>query len=451
MVLDAVSISERVEARRRVVLDHALSRRLGRTDNPGGAYLTPDATVALLCSGVTAFFASLWYRDTVVTSAAILADGVRRISLHIASSSTGKKPALFQEASALTNAAEELGFSVVGVYAYLPRRDYERLGEVDPDLLFHRVDIHKNARRTEPRAPRRSAARDGLTWYVNRGERGCLDRDAIETLVARNKLPTDIDTDRISKVPTEVLVGRKQRVQAAAVRENAIVLDEAEVVRCLNLAAGDKRSYLDFETTASPVPEWEGAKPWQHVPMMFSLLEVEGSPSSPRLTNETVFVPDGASDPREQLAGTLVDRLRSDDGPVIVFDDGLERRVLFSLAARLPRLAPAIEEIAGRLVDLSMPFRGFFVYHPDQCGKTSLKVLLRIYGTDEYESLLVSDGRLAHDLLAAVSGNLLTKDEHAEALERLSTYVLQDTHSLVTLHKATARLLAQQDAWVPPP
>ena len=478
MNLDVAAISQRVEARRRVLLDSTVVRRLGGTTGSEGAYLSPDATTSLLRAGVAAFHASLRYGEGVVTAAAIVPERDGTVSIHIASSSPGKKPVLFREASALIEAAEEAAFSVVGVYAYLPRREYVRLGEVDPAMLFHRADIQKGARRATPQAPRRysdtaaaagtatgrlgaatgesadtaeSAAGAAPDAHSGKNHRGCLDRESLETLVGRHKLPAELEVGRISELLPEVLTRRKQRVQAAAVRVGKIVLDEAEVVRSLEMMAGATRYYLDFETTASPVPEWDGLKPWEHMPMMFSLLEVEGPPEAPEIRRETVFTPGRASDPRETLADRLAEGLVSKHGPIIVFDDGLERKVLSSLAGRFEHFAPAAEQIAQRIVDISTPFRGFFVYHPDQCGKASLKVLLRIYGDDEYKSLAVADGRLAHDLLAAAAGGMLKAEEEGEVLRRLSTYVAQDTNSLVTLHGALARLLDDKDAWIPPP
>jgi len=152
--------------------------------------------------------------------------------------------------------------------------------------------------------------------------------------------------------------------------------------------------FLDFETIMRAVPSWNGLGPYEQVPVQFSYHE--------RLADGTVthtewLAPD-PEDPRERLARALLEATRDADG--IVVYTSYEKRCINALKEAVPELAPALDGLLSRLLDLEKVV-GRNVAHPDFRGKTSIKYVLTPLVPDlSYEGMEVADGMTASVRLA---------------------------------------------------
>jgi hypothetical protein len=190
--------------------------------------------------------------------------------------------------------------------------------------------------------------------------------------------------------------------------------------------------YLDFETIAPAIPLFPGTRPFQAVPVQWSLhrLGRDGS-----LKHDEYLAPAGA-DPRPALAQSLIDALREDDAPILVWSS-YEDRILGSLAGQLPQLAIALADVRGRLLDLH-PLVREHVYHPDFAGSFSLKsvapALAPGFGYGDLE--IVADGTAAAAALLRLQRGEVEEAEAAALRRALLAYCRRDTEALVRVHEA---------------
>ena len=158
------------------------------------------------------------------------------------------------------------------------------------------------------------------------------------------------------------------------------------------------RFYLDFETVQFTVPVWPGTRPFEQLPFQWSC-HVEPSFG---VVQHAEFLDTTGEAPMRVAAESLLVTL-GDRGPVFVYTD-FEKWRLVELAARLPDLAPAIDGVTGRLVDLFRLARQHYT-HPALNGSYSLKTVLPTV-----------DGELAHADLDEVQDGLSAQAAYHEAV-----------------------------------
>ena len=186
------------------------------------------------------------------------------------------------------------------------------------------------------------------------------------------------------------------------------------------------RYYLDFETVQFAVPVWAGTRPFQQVVFQWSC-HAEAVPGE-LVHHEFLDTSGGA--PMRAAAEALLDAV-GDDGPIFVYHD-FEKWRLVEMAAAFPDLAPRLEAVTGRLVDLLRLTRDHYT-HPALNGSYSLKVVLPTVDAELDHALLgdVQDGLSAQAAFheAAAPG---TGDERREELRAaLLEYCALDTLALV--------------------
>ncbi len=130
------------------------------------------------------------------------------------------------------------------------------------------------------------------------------------------------------------------------------------------------RYYLDFETIGLAVPSWIGVRPYMPVPFQWSC---HTHHADGRLEHAE-FLDVSGDDPRRPCAESLLEHLK-EDGIVLAYNAGFEKRVLRSLADHLPDLRERLLAVRARTVDL-LPLVRRAYYHPLQKGSWSIKRVL---------------------------------------------------------------------------
>ena len=156
---------------------------------------------------------------------------------------------------------------------------------------------------------------------------------------------------------------------------------------------------MDFETVQFGVPIWQDTRPYEQLLFQWSC-HVE--PADGALRQDEFIDLSGEIPIRgavEALLGTL-----GATGPVFVYTD-FEKWRLLELAAHFPDLAPAIENVMGRLIDLFRLTRDHYA-HPALNGSYSLKRVLPTI-----------PGDLDHAALAEVRDGLSAQAAYHEAIE----------------------------------
>ncbi|MHB1751676.1 MAG: DUF2779 domain-containing protein [Acidiferrobacter sp.] len=194
-------------------------------------------------------------------------------------------------------------------------------------------------------------------------------------------------------------------------------------------ALGYPRYYLDFETIQFAVPIWAGTRPYEQLPFQWSC-HIEKKDKT--LTHQEFLDLSGEA-PMRAFAESLLTTLKT-SGPILVYNQAFEGRIIRELAARFPDLGAALTALLPRLVDL-LPLTRAHYYHPDMKGSWSIKAVLPTIAPDLDYAMLdgVQDGGQAQQAyLEAIT--LETPTIRKKAIERsLKAYCGRDTEAMVRL------------------
>lgn len=177
-------------------------------------------------------------------------------------------------------------------------------------------------------------------------------------------------------------------------------------------------SFLDFETTyLTPVPLFDGTRPYQQVPFQYSLhvLRKKGG----KLTHSSWLADPDEGDPRPEFIENLLADLPG-KGTILAWNMTFEKQRLQELAAFSTGHALAIAGVIDRLVDLIVPFRSQAVYDWRMAGSASLKsVLPALIPELSYNKLEVADGGAA-----SAAWLRMMESEESDEKERLRQALL---------------------------
>lgn len=231
----------------------------------------------------------------------------------------------------------------------------------------------------------------------------------------------------IHDLPTDLELSVIHRRQIKAVTSGRMVVE-----RTLEQALGQFQAplaYLDFETVSRPIPVWPGCRPWEIVPVQFSVHVERGG----KLEHHA-FLAEGPDDPRPAIAEALVAACAG-ARRVVAYYASFERDCIRHLAEAVPQHARELRRIERRLVDLLPAVRNH-IYHPDFGGSFSIKAVLpALVPGLSYDDLPIHEGELASAQLT----RLLFKEgeippaERAELRRHLLRYCERDSWAMVQL------------------
>ena len=193
--------------------------------------------------------------------------------------------------------------------------------------------------------------------------------------------------DEIPQVPDDFpLTDLQERVREAVRSGSEYISDDlGDVLREIQYPV----YHLDFETFMPAIPRYAGTRPYDSIPFQYSLHVEYGDGRIEHIE----FLHTEDSDPREQLAISLIEAL-DDDGAVCVYS-GYEKRVIGELATQFPQYSERLHAIIGRLWDLLPVVREHY-YHPDFHGSFSIKKVLPVLVPElGYHELAIQDGMAA--------------------------------------------------------
>jgi hypothetical protein len=185
--------------------------------------------------------------------------------------------------------------------------------------------------------------------------------------------------------------------------------------------------YLDFETLNTAIPLFDGIRPYQQVPFQFSLHIIDKPGSMPWHFS---YLANSPADPRPQFLVEL-QRVSGTKGSIVVYNQAFEEGILRELGKAYPEYKEWTDSVCSRLVDLLLPFRNFYYYHPDQKGSASIKSVLPALTGQGYDELDIHEGETASlTYLAMTYGNMpaIEKDKTRTNLE---IYCRRDTEGMI--------------------
>ena len=357
--------------------------RLARKLFPGGVDLRPETerdfrdslarTAAAVKNGATVLYEAAFVHDNVLAAVDILVrdgDGWRAYEVKATSQ---VKPQHVDDAALQYQVLIGAGLSVLDISIVHINSEYVRRGEIDVAALFSTVSVHTDVR----------DALGDVTARIS----------ALKTVLRSPVEPVVAIGSHCTKPNRCAFMAHCHRdVEPSAPRPRHI--DRNALKHYLG-ALQYPLYFMDFETLASPVPLFDGTRPYSQVPFQFSLHRQDAPGGA---VTHTPFLAEGGDDPRVPFVTALLTAIGS-AGDILTYYRPFEVARLNELATQLPAYRQALDSLVGRCKDLIDPFRNGWYYEPAMGSSNSIKsVLPALTDHDGYNQLRVNNGEVASRL-----------------------------------------------------
>ncbi len=414
-----------------------------------------DATHAFVAAGNTVIFEATAIHTQDATHARI--DILRKVpgtdtwDMIEVKGSTGVKDYHYDDMAFQYRVFTGAGFQINRCHMMLIDNKYERQGDVDPQQLFKLEDItalvlakqsdvndmipslHATLACTdEPQAKIGSRCFKPFDCdYIAHCWNGVPDYSIYNVLTGKkaDEVVQSLGSYEVKRLPAHLIPkGTKGKDVQSYV--SGQVEFNPDKIREFLATLQYPLYYLDYETIASAVPIFEGTRPFQTIPFQFSL-HIEETPGAKLKHRE--FLHKERSDPRPAFIDALI-CLCGTDGTIIVYNQPFEKGVNEKLMLDYPQHAVAISAINARMIDLLVPFKNRWLYHPDQHSSASIKRVLpaHVLGLS-YEGLNISNGQDASQKYLDFILNKTAPEKVHELWAGLEEYCGLDTFAMKAL------------------
>lgn len=241
-------------------------------------------------------------------------------------------------------------------------------------------------------------------------------------IVEMKDIPLDI-LNTFQRLQVEAFLNKAEKIDKKAIKT---FIDRLFYPLC----------FLDFETFCTPIPLFDGTRPYQQVPFQYSL-HIQDSEKAGLKHFEYLAKP--RKDPRREFLNKLFETIPK-NGCVITYTD-FEAKRLRELANDFLEYSDRIESLIENIQDISLPFKRMDYYHWQMNGSYSIKKVLPVLVPEmSYKDLDISDGGMAMDAYFAMN-----RSSDQEEIKRLGRYLLEycklDTLAMVKILKRMRGML----------
>jgi hypothetical protein len=377
------------------------------------------------------------------------------------------------------------GFSIDSVNIVHVNSSYIRKGSLDPQQLFCRKDITKEAISYQEKIKERVAELSSVLEKTSNIPKVAVGThckkpypcDFFKSCCAQEGIPPysvldltnaktqqwklmDLGIKRLTDIPDSFLktLSMNQMIQVRVEKQ------QKPYYNLPNLRSFLSRidypiQFLDFESFSSALPLYDGTSPYQAICFQYSLhtLSLSPAPSSPSPLSISAadpinpshttlchqsFLADGTpSDPRHSFLVSLLSHL-SPSGSILVYNKSYEANRLKELGKLFPENLQEIEQLVKRMVDLADPFQTRAVVTPAMKGRYSIKAILPALVpsmAERYHELEISNGYSANAaylrliLQSEGKGQEVSTDEREMIRDSLLKYCELDTLAMVKI------------------
>jgi len=240
-------------------------------------------------------------------------------------------------------------------------------------------------------------------------------------------------------VPAEILkkMNAKQRQQVEATINRVNSYNPKAVAKFLD-GLKFPVSNFDVETFSSPIPLYDGMKPYQQTAFQYSL-HIVGQDGT---MQHHEFLAKPGIDPRPSFIQSLAAAMPS-TGSVVAFNMSFERGIIAGLAKRFPEYEALAASWMSNLVDLMVPFRQRDVYFWAMKGSYSIKYVLPSLCSElSYKGFEIANGSAAMAAYHEMTALIDDPEKLAKLRANLLKYCHLDTFGMVRLIEAL-RLLVE--------
>lgn len=243
---------------------------------------------------------------------------------------------------------------------------------------------------------------------------------------------------QMADLPEEDRFSAKQRLQINGVKNGDTHIDTEKISEWLGQLQYPLY-FFDFETINPGIPIYSQTRPYQPLPVQYSL-HIVRQPGAE--AEHLEFLPDFSQDPRPQLIEHMLKDLGT-EGSIVAYNTGFEKGKITALAADFPGLAHPLLALNARFADLMAPFQKGWYYSPAMRGSYSIKYVLPALCQDaglSYAGLHIANGGDASVYLAALAENRVKPEEVAQVRKDLLAYCRLDTLAMVEIWKKLKNL-----------
>lgn len=186
---------------------------------------------------------------------------------------------------------------------------------------------------------------------------------------------------------------------------------------------------FDVETFISPIPLYDGMKPYQQTAFQYSLHIMDEAGN----LEHYEFLAEPDIDPRQSFIESLAANMPT-TGTVLAFNKSFETGVLQNLAKRFPEYGDQVNNWVSGMEDLMVPFRKRDVYFWRMKGSYSIKYVLPALCPElSYEGMEIANGQAAMDAYFVMCKAKHDAEKLAEIRANLLKYCHLDTYGMVRI------------------
>lgn len=336
---------------------------------------------------------------------------------------------------------------------------YQENSKIDPELFFIKEDVSDRVKAITPfmktklehflniiqstKPPKKSSTHSCKSPKVCMLKDLCWtelkDSDIFE-LRESNYLPhllLQSDIKFIQDIPNNVELSNKQKIQISCAKTKSSYTNRANLKKTFsNLKY--PYYFLDFETINPPIPVFQNSKPFQHVPFLFSLHIIRKAGEE---AEHYSYICQDEEEPREKVLYHL-QKLITPKGSVICYNDVFEKRCIREATLLYPQYKDWFNSIVSNFFDLSIPFKNFDYYHPNQRGSATLKSVLPVLTDLDYKDLNINNGLSANQEFLKMKLSELSESAKSKVRKNLIEYCKLDTWAMVIIVEKLKELVA---------
>lgn len=200
--------------------------------------------------------------------------------------------------------------------------------------------------------------------------------------------------------------------------------------------------FFDYETFASAVPFFDGAKPYQQICFQYSL-HVRRSKGAELEHYE--FLARGKENPVPDLLKQLQKDISTPDGTVLVWYKGFEMSRNTEMGEMFPEYKDFLASVNARVFDLMEVFQKQYYVHPQFKGSCSIKKVLPVLVPElSYSNLEIQEGGAAMRKYYEMNFETEDEEKREKIYENLLKYCGQDTFAMIKILGVLEQILEKR-------
>ena len=242
----------------------------------------------------------------------------------------------------------------------------------------------------------------------------------------------DQGIELIQQIPDEYGFENAKHKRVVALAKQGSPVIQGEAVSSFLRTLQFPLYFFDYETMSSVIPLFDGTRPYQQVPMQYSL-HILREPGDQLEHKE--FLHQSDSNPGLPLLTQLKQDI-GETGSVLVWYEAFEKGRNQELGQMFPEYLTFVEQLNMRVVDLMKPFSEGWYEDYRFLGSASIKKVLPVLAPDlSYKEMEIGDGQTAQRIWmeTILEKKHLLKQE--QIMRNLLAYCKLDTLAMVRIYK----------------